>query len=209
MQVYSNHIVFNSVTYDRPALIDWYHRHQHLTMNFAQWINSRTGTTFRSGGAASAQTINLDGALGRLIKDEPEIAPLTQLFRVSRPFGAYDVDIMIYPPGYTLKAHTDHAMQCGIMFPILPDTPAAIDFYHAPPGREVVPSTEYTVLHHRDLDYSYAYSTVHPSMFRSTVIHGVRNISYSTRVFLRFKCLYDSFDSVAAQGDEFVNSSAS
>lgn len=209
MQVHSNHIVFNSITYDRAPLIDWYHRHKHLAVGFGEWMNARSPagktTKFRTGGSITGQTINLDGALGRLIKDEPEIKPLTELFRVSRPFGAFDVDVMIYPPNYTLKAHTDHAMLSGIMFPILPESPAAIDFYHVPPGAVLARATEYDVDIRRDLNYSYDYSTVHPSMFRSTVIHGVRNRGDETRVFLRLKCLYDTFDSVAARGVKFYN----
>jgi hypothetical protein len=197
MQAYTNHVVFDEITYDRHQLVDWYERHKHLTIGFSEWMNARSNTKFRVGGTITAQTINLDGALGRYIKDEPEIAPLVKMFNVTKPLGPFDVDIMIYPSNYVLKAHTDFAMKAGIMFPILPENPAPINFYHTPPGCVLTPGTEYDVDYGRDLNYSYQYSITHPSMFRSQVIHDVRNgKSDKERVFLRFKLLHDNFDTI-------------
>ena len=221
MLLFKNHVIFDEVRYDRALLIDWYQRHRHLAVPFGAWMNARSPqgkqTAFRSGtGTVTGMTIDLE-SVGRLIKDEPEIAPLTDLFNTARPFGAYDVDIMIYPARYQLKAHTDHAMGAGIMWPILPEDPAPIDFYHVPPGETLARAREYDVDFARDLDYSYHYSLDHPSMFRSQAIHGVRNTypvkgenragwQPQERVFLRFKLLYDDFDSIVqkAQAGQWI-----
>jgi hypothetical protein len=209
MKVFANHVIFDEITYDRAPLIDWYQRHQHLATSFGEWMNARSPagktTKFRTGTSnVTGQTIDLE-RVGRLIKDEPEIKPLTELFATTQPFGQYDVDVMIYPPRYVLKAHTDHAMQAGIMFPILPNEPSPINFYHVPPGETLSRAREYDVDHDRDLDYSYNYSMEHPSMFRSQAIHGVRNVQVGRhaplqRVFLRFKLLYDEFDDIVQRG---------
>jgi hypothetical protein len=203
MQAHTNHVIFDEITYDRYQLVNWYERYKHLTIGFSEWMNARGNSKFRTGGLVAAQTINLDGALGRYIKDEPEIAPLVKMFNVTKPLGPFDVDIMIYPSNYVLKAHTDFAMKAGIMFPILPVNPSPINFYNVPPGETLTPATEYDVDYNRDLNYSYQYSIKHPSMFRSQVIHDVRNKRLDKeRVFLRFKLLYDDFDDIVQRATE-------
>ena len=205
MQAYTNHVIFDEITYDRQQLVDWYERHKHLTVGFSEWMNARGNSKFRSSGppARRVQTINLDSTLGRYIKDEPEIAPLVKMFNVTVPLGPFDVDIMIYPLNYVLKAHTDFAMKAGIMFPILPINPSPINFYNVPPGETLTPATEYDVDYERDLNYSYQYSTTHPSMFRSQAIHDVRNtLLNQKRVFLRFKLLHDDFDDIVQRAND-------
>ena len=100
-------------------------------------------------------------------------------------------------------------MNCGIMFPILPDSNMApIDFYKLPPGEtwERAKDFRYKINFERDFVYSYYYSLEHPSLFNGQTIHGVRN-SNKERVFLRFKCLSMTFENVIKKtlSGQFIN----
>jgi hypothetical protein len=211
MQVGLHHCVFDELPYSWEPLWAWYQEHQHTAVYFNDWMNARVpvgGTKFRGSGAGF-KTLDLDGQLGRIIRDEPEINHLLRQWTFYDQLKAFDVDIMIYPPNYTLRAHTDHYMGCGIMYPIMPENPSGIDFYRTPPGMETARAREYDVVVERDLIYTYNYVRGCPSMFNGQVIHGVRN-GGQERVFLRVKLREQTFQSVltlAEKNSLFVNRS--
>jgi hypothetical protein len=197
------HCIFDELPYDWQVLWDWYQRHQHLAVYFNDWMNARIpegGTKFRGSGAGF-KTLDLDGQLGRIVRDEPEINQLLRRWAFYQDLRAFDVDIMIYPKNYTLKAHTDHYMGCGIMYPIMPQQPSGIDFYRTPPDQQLTKATEYHVDVERDLIYTYNYLRGYPSMFNGQVIHGVRN-GAEERIFLRVKLRNETFQSIIERAEK-------
>lgn len=195
-----HHYEFTAVNYDRSQLESWYQQHSHLEVFFSDWMNARVppgGPKFRGAGTGTGfKTLDYDTHYGRAMRDNPFIAALLKGWSFYPTLGPHDVDVLIYPAWYKLKAHTDKYMGCGIMYPILPAAaPAAINFYRAPPDQPLIKGQEYTVLPSRDLIYSYHYSTEHPAMFDGQVIHDVRN-GAEVRVFLRVKLCNSTFQEI-------------
>jgi hypothetical protein len=199
-----HHYEFTNVNYDRSQLYSWYQQHAHLEVFFSDWMNARLpagGPEFRGAGYGTGfKTLDYDTHYGRPMRDDPYIAALLQGWSFYPELADTDVDVLIYPARYKLKAHTDKYMGCGIMYPILPaESPAAINFYRPPPGQQLVKGQEYNVVQSRDLIYSYRYSTEHPAMFDGQIIHDVRN-GAEVRVFLRVKlCRYQFQEIISLQ----------
>jgi hypothetical protein len=200
-----HHYEFTTVNYDRSQLDSWYQQHAHLEVFFSDWMNARLpvgGPEFRGAGWSSGfKTLDYDTAYGVAMRDDPVIKALLSPWVFYPKLGHTDVDVLIYPPWYKLKAHTDKYMGCGIMYPILPAlAPAGIDFYQPPVGQTLVKGLEYNVVRKRDLIYTYNYSTEHPAMFDGQVIHGVRN-GAEPRVFLRVKLREYDFHSIVTMAE--------
>jgi hypothetical protein len=200
MQVFQHHVIFDEVTYDREELFKWYLTYSKFTEYFSDWLYKSTGghgVQFRGVGESSGfKVLDINNTLGKWIKDEPCIKKLLDQWAFKDSLRNLDVDVLIYPKNYSLKPHVDAAMQCGIMYPIFPNKPAPIDFYICPIGSEIIPGKEYDVNKEVDLDYSYSYSSIHPSMFNGgSVIHGVTTADQE-RVFLRIKIMNLSFEEI-------------
>jgi hypothetical protein len=107
---------------------------------------------------------------------------------------------MHYDPGFSFHPHTDHFMQCGIMFPIIPeDAGEPINFYSRD-GITPTTNTNYSKSRHGafnddDLEYQHYYSNKHPTLFNGQQIHGVPTVTRE-RTYLRIKVIGESFDSV-------------
>ena len=201
-----HHYEFTNIHYRRSELETWYQQHSHLAVFFADWMNARIppgGPKFRGAGTGTGfKTLDYDTAYGLPMRDDPLIKSLLESWAFYSELGPHDVDVLIYPPRYTLKAHTDKYMGCGIMYPILPAAaPAGIDFYSPPEGQTLVKGQEYDVAHNRDLLYTYNYSTEHPAMFNGQIIHGVRN-GLQERVFLRVKLLNYTFHDIVERAEK-------
>lgn len=198
-----HHCEFPEQTYDWEPLWEWYQTVQHTAVYFNDWMNARIptgGTRFRGSGAGF-KTLDLDGQLGLITRDVPEINRLLRPWAFYSQLRDFDVDIMIYPANYSLRAHTDHYMGCGIMYPIQPDRPAGIDFYRVPEGETLARAREYSVRVDRDLIYTYHYQRGVPAMFNGQIIHGVRN-GGEERIFLRVKLREQTFHSVCEMARE-------
>lgn len=209
-----HHYEFTTVNYDRSQLCSWYQQHAHLEVFFSDWMNARIPVgrpKFRGAGTGTGfKTLDYDTAYGIAMRDDPVIKALLSPWAFYPELGPHDVDVLIYPARYTLKAHTDKYMGCGIMYPILPAlAPAGINFYNPPPDQPLAKGTEYTVSVTRDLIYSHNYGTEHPAMFNGQVIHDVRN-GPDIRVFLRVKlCNYSFQEIIALQENNLLYSAGS
>jgi hypothetical protein len=217
MQVYKHHVIFDEISYDREELKDWYDSVKQYRTDFASVMNrirdeqghnkdlSHT-KNFKKG---LFDTIDTKGIIDKHVLEFEPVAKLVNKFNFDRPLNTIDVDVLIYRPGYFFHPHVDYHMNCGIMFPILPDEGAApIDFYKMPPNAEWKRAAGYSsyIIFDRDFDYSYHYSLEHPSMFNGNVIHGVRN-NDKERVFLRFKSLWMTYEDIInkCRDGKFIN----
>ncbi len=215
MQIYKHHIIFDEISYDRQQLLEWYSEVEQYREDFAVVMNRDIELSelneeishrkkFKSRNSKEFTTIDTFHHIGKHIVDFPLIRKLADKFNFIRPLQGREVDILIYEPDFKFVPHIDFHMNCGIMFPILPKHDISpIDFYKMPPNETWERAKVFDINFERDFDYSYYYSTKHPSMFNGNVIHGVRN-NNQKRVFLRFKCHQLTFDEVAALGSSFV-----
>jgi hypothetical protein len=215
MQRHDHHVIFDEISYDRQSLITWYREHQHLRRDFGLFQNQLRASAPQSQSNSTVpftlklfDTIDTWNTMGRHIVSFEPVRRATSQFKWPTPIKDHHVDILIYRPGWQFHPHTDHSMNCGIMFPILPSEGAApIDFYQLPPGQQWGRARDFSrsVQWDRDWLYSYHYSLEHPSMFNGRTIHGVRN-GDQERVFLRIKLVNETFESViklAEQGQLF------
>lgn len=205
MQIFPHHVIFDEITYNREELKDWYESVKQYRSNFGTLMNkfneehaSMNLTHSKRFSENMFDTIDTYFTLGKHIKEFEPIKKLVERFNFNTPLQGADVDILIYKPNYLFHPHVDFHMNCGIMFPILPDTGASpIDFYNMPPGEDWERAKGYakSIKFNRDIIYSYYYNLKHPSMFNGNTIHGVRN-NNQERVFLRVKCITMTFDQV-------------
>jgi hypothetical protein len=205
MQIFEHHVIFDEISYDRESLKDWYDDVKQYRNDFGTVMNrlrEESNATSLSHNKKFQMglfdTIDSKGFINKHVIEYDIIKSLVNKFNFDIPLQSQDVDILIYKPGYIFHPHVDFHMHCGIMFPILPDDGAApIDFYNMPIEATWERAAGYSrwIKPERDLIYSYHYSLNHPSMFNGDVIHGVKN-NDKERVFLRFKCLNMTFNSV-------------
>ena len=211
MQIHKHHIIFDEITYDREALKDWYNSVKHLRNDYAVVMNrqreiNRPANLSHNKKFKEGEFDTIDTTDKKMLEYDI-VRNLAERFNFDVPLKSYNVDVLIFDPGFKFRPHVDFHMHCGIMFPILPDTNVApIDFYHMPPGATWERAKGYEVKFERDHDYSYSYSLTHPSMFNGDIIHGVRNTNQE-RVFLRIKCLSMTFDQVVEKlkSGNFIN----
>jgi hypothetical protein len=205
MQVFENHVIFDEIFYDREELKSWFESVRQYRNDFGLVLNrqrkestSNDLTHDKSFQHSLFDTIDTVGKINKYIVEFEPISKLVKKFNFDPKLNPQDVDVLIYKPGYVFQPHVDFHMNCGIMFPIYPDTGASpIDFYRMPEGETWQRAKGYgsSINLERDLNYSYHYSLKHPSMFNGNVIHGVRN-NDKERVFLRLKCLNMTFQQV-------------
>lgn len=212
MKVYEHHVIFDEVNYNREELKEWYRSVEQYKNDYAAVTNRNSSSRlshnkkFRYG---LFETLDTAEKTGIAVRDYEPVKKLVDKFNFDSPLAENDVDVLIYQPGYYFHPHIDYHMNCGIMFPILPDTNMApIDFYRMPPGAIWERAKGYSqwIEFERDHIYSYHYDLEHPSMFNGETIHGVRN-NDNIRVFLRFKCLSMTFQQVIekTKSGKFIN----
>jgi hypothetical protein len=212
MQIFDHHVIFDEITYDREELKDWYRSVEHYKNDYATVTNRNDSAglshnkKFQYG---LFDTLDTKEKAGTAVIDYEPIKKLVEKFNFDQPMNETTVDVLIYRPNYYFHPHVDYHMNCGIMFPILPDEGMApIDFYRLPPGATWERAKGYSrwLNFERDHIYSYHYSIVHPSMFNGETIHGVRN-NENIRVFLRFKCLDMTFQQIIekTKSGKFLN----
>ena len=209
MQVFKHHVIFDEITYDRHRLENFVNRFIHDPSNFAEWSNKTLDPAgdrkFKPNPLFNC--IDTEKLEGKSLLEYPEIKELTDRFNFAKPLHNRSVDILIYEPGYVFHPHVDFYMYAGIMFPILPeDAGEPINFYEKE-GLERKRATGYAKeLKDTDIVYSYKYSTVHPSMFNGTTIHGVKKVE-RRRIFFRIKMVDETFRSVIKKNElgKFIN----
>lgn len=212
MQIFDHHVIFDEINYDRQELKEWYKSVEQYKNDYATVTNRNDSSKlshnkkFRYG---LFETLDTAEQVGIPVIEYEPVNKLVSKFNFDVALTKFDVDVLIYQPGYYFHPHIDYHMNCGIMFPILPDEDMApIDFYRLPPGATWERAKGYTpwIKFERDHIYSYHYNLQHPSMFNGETIHGVRN-NDKVRVFLRFKCLSMTFQQVIdkTKSGAFIN----
>lgn len=125
------------------------------------------------------------------------IRNMMQKLNFNHPITAGNIDIIWYRPGFEFEPHVDHYAAATMMWPIIPETGGApIDFYsldkvNYTPGE---PVGFKNILTKEDIIHTHYYSTLHPTIFNSHWIHGVRKVNH-VRVYMRLR-INESFDSI-------------
>lgn len=129
------------------------------------------------------------------LTDWPLLREVWSKFNI-KDFHEDDMDILVYNQGYEFPPHIDFKQNCVIMMPILPETGATPLDYYTVPGLTLTKFTKYRDLDkEKYLDYTYHYSTKHPSLNNGWAIHGVGPCPpEETRVFLRIKILKETYE---------------
>jgi hypothetical protein len=196
MIVGKHHATIDEITYDREKLAKFCEKFSDCVMPFDQYMQWLTPTKKEFRGRPGLNAINTELLEGKKLSEYTEISELLEKFNFDVPLNKNDIDLLSYDPGFTFHPHTDHFMQCGIMFPILPEDGDAPIIFYENEDIEVVPRKNYSgIVTENDIAYKHYYSTKHPTLFNGRTIHGVGTVS-KTRVYLRFKILNQSFDSI-------------
>jgi len=190
-----HHATFDKITYDREKLINFISQFNNCIMPLTEYLRQQKPHIEKVRGKPGLNIINTELLEGKKLIEYNEVSELVELFNFYTGIE-YDVDLMHYDPGFTFHPHTDHPMQCGIMFPILlEDGDAPIIFYENE-DIEIVPRKNYSsIITENDILYKHHYSTLHPTLFNAQAIHGVDTVS-KERVYLRIKILNQSFNSI-------------
>lgn len=217
MQVFPHHLIFDEIHYNRLDLQNWFQEVKDYRCGFGEFVNSNFSVTETNNlithnkklPTKLFETLDTYSVLGKHIIDFAPIQELVKKFNFDIPLCAADVDILIYKPNFVFHPHIDFHMNCGMMFPIYPNSDMApIDFYRLPPNETWERAKDFRnkIKFERDFIYSYYYSLEHPSLFNGRIIHGVRN-SNQERVFLRFKCLSMTFEDIIQKtlSGQFIN----
>lgn len=122
------------------------------------------------------------------------IKQLVQPLNFSHKITPNNVDIIWYRPGFLFTPHVDHYASSTLMWPIIPDDGGApVDFYHKT-GIEIKTGEYKDIVSDSDIFYTHYYSTLHPTIFNSHLIHGVRFVN-KERAYLRLR-INESFYSI-------------
>ena len=116
-----------------------------------------------------------------------------------------DFDVLVYNKEYEFPPHVDYKQNAVIMMPIAPKNPTPIDFYTIP-GLKLEKYTKFRDLDKKKYwDYTYYYSTVHPTLNNGLCIHGVGPLPpQETRVFLRIKVIKETYEDILNKLEEGV-----
>jgi len=195
------------LTYDRLALVDYYHSVKHLAIDYSEIRDKATNGLF------SSVTLAGDDYIDNEFHDNPLIKGIMDQFNPKvKSLDSGNVAITIYQPGFQFHPHTDFSRKSVIMFPILPeDGGMGLDFYS-----EEILGDEAHLVHteqgsisagHDDEFFlgTCEYSTIHPTLMDTERVHGVRNDD-RTRVYLQIS-MYEMFEDVVKmiKSGEFLN----
>lgn len=201
MQLGKYHCTIDEVTYNRLELVDFYNQHKHNLMNFGDYMQFLSPTKREFPYISGMNAVAVQKTEGKELLDYDVVKKCVDMFNFSPSIPTSDIDFLHYDPGFKFHPHTDHYMECAVMFPVLPeDAGEPISFYSRPgwiPERNVS-------YHHKydwtddDIEYNHYYSAIHPTLFNGMAIHGVPTIT-KERVYLRIKVLGETFDEVVAK----------
>tara|TARA_R110002074_G_scaffold35457_13_gene96947 strand:+ start:4782 stop:5414 length:633 start_codon:yes stop_codon:yes gene_type:complete len=196
------HTEIDEVTYDRQALEDLFEEHRHLIENFGDYMQYLArGTKREFKGRQGMNTIAIRKKNDMSLLDFPVVRDLVDKFNWKERPDPDHIDILHYDVGYKFHPHTDHFMNCAIMFPILPVKDITPISFFSREGIEPERNINYEKKYgwdDNDIDYLHHYSLEHPTMFNGMAVHGVPEIT-SERVILRLKCLGETYDSVVGK----------
>jgi hypothetical protein len=203
------HATIDEVRYDRQELVDFFNQHKHNIMNFGDYMQYLTPSKREFKGRPGMNAVAVQKTEGKELLEYPVIKKYVDMFNFDMYPNARDIDVLHYDEGYKFHPHTDHYMNCGIMFPILPsDDITPISFY-SKEGIEPERNKNYEKAGWTDddIEYTHQYSMEHPTLFNGLAVHGVPKIN-SERVLLRIKILGETFDSVVnkLKAGTFINS---
>lgn len=195
------------LTYDRLALVDYYHSVKHLALDYSETRENAAKGLFTS------VTLVGDDYIDNEFHDNPLIKGIMDLFNPKvKPIDSGNVAITIYQPGFQFNPHTDFSRKSVIMFPILPeDGGKGLDFYSEEilgEDAHLVHTEQGSISAGHDDEFFLGtchYSTIHPTLMDTERVHGVRNDD-RTRVYLQIS-MYDMFEDVVKmiKSGEFLN----
>ena len=202
------HTVIDEYSYDRQELVDLYYRElEPLVIQYG--AKMRWGPEKRQAWTPGINAVDPTLKPGcEWLTDFPELDRIFKKFNI-KDFHPNDMDVLVYNQEYEFPPHVDFKQNCVIMLPILPDDGGQpIDYYHIP-GQDLEKYTKFRDLDkERYLEYTYKYSTQHPTLSNGMVIHGVDKLPPDqTRVYLRIKILKETYADVVSKLEKgvFIN----
>lgn len=198
MKLGKYHCTIDEITYNRAELLEFYNQHKHNLMQFGDYMQYLSPSKREFKGKQGMNAVAVQKTEGMDLLEYSVIKKYVDMFNFEKPIQPRDVDLLHYDPGFKFHPHTDHFMNCGIMFPILPaDAGEPISFYSR---EDIIPerNLNYEKFHgftDNDIEYQHYYSSVHPTLFNGMAIHGVPTVTQE-RVYLRIKVIGETFESV-------------
>ena len=192
------HATINEVTYDRKELFDFYKTHEKQVDNFGNVMQYLTPSKREFKGRPGMNAVNVHKTEGIYLGEYPIIQKIINQFNFKKEITEREVDVLHYDPGYKFHPHTDHFMNCGIMFPIIPESNFTPISFYSREGVEAERNVNYEKTYgwtDDDIEYNHYYSMKHPTLFNGMAVHGVPTID-TERVMLRIKVLGESFEDI-------------
>ena len=192
------HATIDEVTYDQKELFDFYKFHEQHVENFGDVMQYLTPSKREFKGRPGMNAVNVHKTEGKHLGEYPIIQKIISQFNFEKPITEKEVDLLHYDPGYKFHPHTDHYMNCGIMFPIIPESNFTPISFYSREGHDPERNVNYEKRYgwtDADIEYNHYYSMKHPTLFNGMAVHGVPTIN-EERVMLRIKVLGESFEDI-------------
>ena len=192
------HATIDEVTYDQKELFDFYKFHEQHVENFGDVMQYLTPSKREFKGRPGMNAVNVHKTEGKHLGEYPIIQNIISQFNFEKPITEKEVDLLHYDPGYKFHPHTDHYMNCGIMFPIIPESNFTPISFYSREGHDPERNVNYEKRYgwtDDDIEYNHYYSMKHPTLFNGMAVHGVPTID-SESVMLRIKVLGESFEDI-------------
>lgn len=192
------HCTIDEITYNRQELLNFYNQHKQHTMPFGDYMEFLSPWEREFKGTPGMNAVAVQKAQGKDLLDYDIINQYVNMFNFKQEIQPRDIDLLHYDPGFKFHPHTDHFMNCGIMFPILPDDAGEPISFYSRPGHKPERNLNYEKIYgwtDDDIEYNHYYSVIHPTLFNGMAIHGVPTVTQE-RVYLRIKVIGETFDSV-------------
>tara|TARA_X000000368_G_scaffold413749_1_gene402342 strand:+ start:3075 stop:3707 length:633 start_codon:yes stop_codon:yes gene_type:complete len=192
------HATIDEITYDQKELFDFYNEHKHNIMNFGDYMQYLTPTKREFKGRPGMNAVAVQKTDGKDLLEYPVVKKYVDMINWKEYPGPRDIDLLHYNVGYKFHPHTDHYMECGIMFPIIPESNFTPISFYSREGVEAQRNVNYEKKYgwtDADIEYNHYYSMKHPTLFNGMAVHGVPTIN-EERAMLRIKVLGESFEDV-------------
>lgn len=165
------------ITYDKFELLKIYEQvKDHARVKYLPWSKT-PNNEFVKPDEAKAVTIQYNDHEIRNPSEHGKGVNLLDFEYIRDLFSNFNLKIhpasismMIYKEGYVFKPHVDGWAASVLMFPII--STSAIDFYHEK-GMQFESYKEYPIDYDKII-YSHYYNDIHPTIFNSHIIHGVK-----------------------------------
>lgn len=200
MQLDRFHCTMDEMTYDRQELEDFFNTHKQHVMPFGEYMQYMTNDTKRDfPSQPGMNAVAVHKTEGKHLYDYEVVRKYMDRFNFDEPIDPLNLDMLHYDKGYRFHPHTDHYMNAGIMFPILPNGGMSpMRFYdregYVPERRVNYELRGWTDEH--DIAYDHVYSLEHPTLFNGLQVHGVPTVQEEFRVILRLKVTTEFFEDI-------------